>query len=198
MISSKTDALIYLNKPECEKALSDWCEMLSERNVTNNNTKINGRAWRAELRRAEPPYGAMLCEAYNDLCRRLAAVIELKSIDKMALSLFACVAAHIKTNNTRHSFAAQLGEKLNDATPCVSKLRFERLLNARTPDDFCRLLIQAVRIRSKEGCNVLSLADSLFIWMREWEAREEHRPEPADPFARHRVRWTNEYLSTLR
>ena len=63
MISSKTDALIYLNKPECEKALSDWCEMLSERNVTNNNTIINGRAWRAELRRAEPPYGAMLCEA---------------------------------------------------------------------------------------------------------------------------------------
>ena len=198
MISSKTDALIYLNKPECEKALSDWCEMLSERNVTNNNTKINGRAWRAELRRAEPPYGAMLCEAYNDLCRRLAAVIELKPIDKMALSLFACVAAHIKTNNIRHSFAAPRGEKLNDATPCVSKLRFERLLNARTPDDFCRLLIQAVRIRSKEGCNVLSLADSLFIWMREWEAREEHRPEPADPFARHRVRWTNEYLSTLR
>lgn len=198
MMSSKTDSVIYLNKPECEKALSDWCEMLSERNVTHNHTRINGRAWRAELRRAEPPYGAMLCEAYNDLCRRLAAIIELEPVDKMALSLFACVAAHIKTNNTRHSFAAQLGEKLNGATPCVSKLRFERLLNARAPDDFCRLLIQAVRIRSKEGCNVLSLADSLFIWMREWEAREAHRPEPADTFARHRVRWTNEYLSTLR
>lgn len=198
MISSKTDDLIHLNKHECERALSDWYEMLSERNVMNNHVKINGRAWRAELRRAEPPYGAMLCEAFNDLYRRLAAVIELKPVDKMALSLFACVAAHIKINNTRHSFAAQLGEKLNGTTPCVSKLRFERLLNARTPDDFCRLLIQAVRIRSKEGCNVLSLADSLLIWMREWEAREEHRPEPANPFARNRVRWTNEYLSALR
>lgn len=198
MTSSKTNQPLYLTGPESQKAILDWFDILSERNVTDGGIKINGRAWRAELKRAEPPYGAMLCEAYHDLCRRLEAKTTLKTIDKMALSLFASAAAHIKKDAHGTSFAAQLGEKVNGSVSCVSKLRFERLLNARTPDDFCRLIIQAINIRGKEGCNVVSLADSMIIWMREWEAREAHQPEPADPFARYRVRWTNEYLSTLR
>lgn len=198
MTSNKTDQLLYLSGEDIKKAILDWFDILSERNVTNGEIKINGRAWRAELKRAEPPYGAMLCEAYHDLCRRLEAKTTLKAIDKMALSLFASAAAHIKKDVHGTSFAAQLGEKVNGSVSCVSKLRFERLLKARTPDDFCRLIIQAINIRGKEGCNVVSLADSMIIWMREWEAREAHLPEPADPFARYRVRWTNEYLSTLR
>lgn len=198
MISSKTDAMLHLTTAESKKALLDWFETLSERNVRSGKSTINGRAWRAELRHAEAPYGAMLCEGYHDLCRRLVDTMPLKSVDKMALALFACVAAHIKKHDEAISFAAQLGQKLKGSSSCVSKLRFERLLSARTPDDFCRLLIQAATIRGQHGGNVLSLADSLIIWMREWQAREEEKPEPANPFTRHRVRWTYEYLSTPR
>jgi CRISPR system Cascade subunit CasB len=58
------------------------------------------------------------------------------------------------------------------------------------------LLIQAVKIRGGEGVNILSLADSIFLWMDEWYQRETHKPAVSDPFARNRIRWASEYLST--
>lgn len=196
MNESITAAPLRVTTQEAEHVILAWFEVLAERNSEQKGQKINGRAWRAELRRAELPYGVMLCEGYHALCGRLAEKLTLSPTDKMALALFASVAAHIKKHNKSASIAAQLGEKLNGSTPCVSSLRFERLLKARQPDELCRLLIQAVKIRDGEGCNVLSLADSLFIWMNEWAMREAHEPESGNPFRRHRVRWANEYLST--
>ncbi|WP_330982872.1 MULTISPECIES: type I-E CRISPR-associated protein Cse2/CasB [Enterobacterales] len=198
MINSKTDALLRLTTPEVQDIFFEWFSILSERYSSLDNQKVNGRAWRAELKRAEAPYGVMLCEGYNALTRRVAEKMTLSEVDKMALSLFVSVAVHIKRDNADRSFAAQLGEKRNGSTSCVSSLRFERMLKARQPDDFCRLLIQAVRIRDKEGCNIIWLADSLFIWMKEWADREANLPESSNPFERSNVRWVNEYLSTSR
>ncbi|ELW9439717.1 type I-E CRISPR-associated protein Cse2/CasB [Pluralibacter gergoviae] len=201
MVNSDTKKPLYLKTPESQSELLAWFEILSERKLTSGGVNINGRVWRAELKRAEPPYGTMLCESYNDLCRRLTALKECKEIEDiyhMALSLFSCVAGHIQHHNPEGSFAAQLGEKLKGDKPCILKLRFERLLKARSPEDLCRQLIQVVRIRGKEGCNVISLADSLFIWMKEWRAREKYEPESSDPFTRNRIRWANEYFSTSR
>lgn len=143
----------------------------------------------------EPPYGAMMCEGYGALRHSLLEHMPLQPLDEMALALFASVAAHIKKHNEKTSFAAQLGEKLNGSTSCVSTLRFERLQKASDPETFCQLLIHAVTIRGHEGVNVLSLADSIFLWMEEWQRREEHKSEPRDPFERNRIRWANEYLS---
>lgn len=195
MLNSHTAALRRITNAKAQKALINWFAALSERYSTRENQRINGRAWRAELKRMEPPYGAMMCEGYGALRHSLLEHMPLQPLDEMALALFASVAAHIKKHNEKTSFAAQLGEKLNGSTPCVSTLRFERLQKASDPETFCQLLIHAVTIRGTEGVNVLSLADSIFLWMEEWQRREEHKSEPRDPFERNRIRWANEYLS---
>ena len=129
----------------------------------------------------EPPYGVMMCEGYNALRQALLKPMQLQPLDEMALALFVSVAVHIKSHKEKMSFAAQLGEKLNGSTPCVSGL-----------------LIQAVKMRGTDGINVLSLADGIFLWMEEWQRRENHQPEPRNPFERNRTRWANEYLTTSR
>lgn len=196
MLNSNTAALCRIVHPEAQKALIDWFTLLSERNEREEGKRINGRAWRAELKRMEPPYGVMMCEGYDALRQALLKHMPLQPLGEMALALFVSVAVHIKSNKDKPSFAAQLGEKLNGSTSCVSGLRFERLLKASDPETFCQLLIQVVRIRGKDGVNILSLADSIFLWMEEWQRREQHEPEPRNPFERNRIRWANEYLST--
>jgi CRISPR type I-E-associated protein CasB/Cse2 len=195
MLNSHTAALRRITNAKAQKALINWFAALSERYSTRENQRINGRAWRAELKRMEPPYGAMMCEGYGALRHSLLEHMPLQPLDEMALALFASIAAHIKKHNEKTSFAAQLGEKLNGSTPCVSTLRFERLQKASDPETFYQLLIHAVTIRGTEGVNVLSLADSIFLWMEEWQRQEEHKSEPRDPFERNRIRWANEYLS---
>lgn len=198
MLNSNTAALCRILNSDAQKALLDWFATLSERYERKDDKRINGRAWRAELKRMELPYGVMMCEGYDALRQALLKHMRLQPLDEMALALFVSAAAHIKSHKEKISFAAQLGEKLNGSTPCVSGLRFERLQKASDPETFCQLLIQVVKIRGKEGVNVLSLADGIFLWMEEWQRRENHQPEPANPFERNRTRWANEYLSTSR
>jgi CRISPR system Cascade subunit CasB len=184
--------------PEAQKALLEWFAVLSERYIDKDAHKINGRAWRAELKRMAPPYGVMMCEGYVDLRQRITRHMLLEPVHEMALALFVSVAAHVKSHKQTLSFAAQLGEKLHGDRPCLSRLRFERLQKATDPETFCNLLISAVKIRGTEGVNIISLADSIFLWMEEWLRREEHQPEASHPFDRNRIRWANEYLSTAR
>ncbi|MDU7346297.1 MAG: type I-E CRISPR-associated protein Cse2/CasB [Klebsiella grimontii] len=198
MLNSNTAALCRIFNPEAQKALLDWFATLSERYERKDDKRVNGRAWRAELKRMEPPYGVMMCEGYNALRQALLKPMQLQPLDEMALALFVSVAVHIKSHKEKMSFAAQLGEKLNGSTPCVSGLRFERLQKASDPETFCQLLIQAVKMRGTDGINVLSLADGIFLWMEEWQRRENHQPEPRNPFERNRTRWANEYLTTSR
>jgi CRISPR system Cascade subunit CasB len=206
VLNSKTADLRKITHPEAQRALREWFADLSERYADPGKEQINGRAWRAELKRMEPPYGVMMCEGYDRLRQQLAKHMSLRPIDEMALALFVSVAAHIKRDNPfavssknskqTLSFAAQLGEKANESTPVISSLRFERLQKASDPETFCLLLIRAVKIRANNGVNVLSLADSIFLWMEEWLRREEHLPENRNPFERNRIRWASEYLST--
>lgn len=187
-----------ITHPEAQRALLEWFAVLSERYIDKGAQRINGRAWRAELKRMAPPYGVMMCEGYGDLRQRLSEHMPLQPIHEMALALFVSVAVHAKSHKQTLSFAAQLGEKLRGDRPCLSKLRFERLQKASDPEAFCNLLISAIKIRGAEGVNIISLADSIFLWMEEWLRREEHQPEASHPFDRNRIRWANEYLSTAR
>lgn len=190
MLNSNTAALCRILHPDAQKALLGWFATLSERYEHKDGKRVNGRAWRAELKRMAPPYDA--------LRQALLKHMRLQPLDEMALALFVSVAVHIKSHKANISFAAQLGEKLKGSTSCVSGLRFERLQKASDPETFCQLLIQAVKIRGTEGVNVLSLADGIFLWMEEWQRRENHQPEFRNPFERNRIRWANEYLSTSR
>lgn len=197
MLNSDTATLRVIKNPEAQKALTEWFDLLSEHHAKQAEKHINGRAWRAEIKRMELPYDAMMSEGYNALRRRLSACMALQPLDLMALALFVSVAAHIKVHNNQRSFAAQLGESLKfKDTPCLSTLRFERLQRVTTPEAFCQQLIRAVKIRDVGGVNIISLADGIFLWMREWQQREMHQPESTNPFDRNRIRWASEYLST--
>jgi CRISPR system Cascade subunit CasB len=74
MLNSDTATLRVIKNPEAQKALTDWFNLLSERYAGHAEKKINGRAWRAEIKRMEPPYDAMMSEGYNALRHRLSAL----------------------------------------------------------------------------------------------------------------------------
>lgn len=197
MLNSDIKKEIVITNPEAQKQLIDWFEILSERDARPEGVKINGRAWRAELRRMSIPYGVMMCEGFDALRRKMTACMPLRPVDEMALAIFVSVAVHIKGHTGKLSFAAQLGEKKDDK-PFMSALRFERLQQATEPEGFCLQLIRAVKLRGGEGVNIVSLADSIFLWMREWQQRLEDQAENANPFARNRIRWASEYLISSR
>ncbi len=174
--------------------LSSWFNALQQRKAFFGGVPVSGRAWRAELRRAQAPYGVMMHEGFYALCQQLEKVMPLDNTDRLALAIFATVAAHVDANTTKPSFAAQLGENLQ-GRPCLSTLRFDALQQTTEQAEFCRLLIRAVKLRGGAGVNIVSLADGIFLWMREWQAREEHKPQERNPFERHHIRWASEYLS---
>lgn len=136
MLNSNTAALCRILHPDAQKALLDWFATLSERYERKDGKRVNGRVWRAELKRMAPPYGVMICEGYDALRQTLLKHMRLQPLDEMALALFVSVAVHIKSHKENISFAAQLGEKLNGSTPCVSVLRFERLQKRPTRKHF--------------------------------------------------------------
>lgn len=197
MLNSDTSKEIIITRPEAQKVLTDWYDVLSERKAELDGININGRAWRAELRRMAPPYGVMMCTGYEVLRRKLLACMPLRPVDEMALALFVSVAVHVKDHQPHSSFAAQLGKKVDEKS-YMSTLRFERLQQTQEPEEFCLQLIRAVRLRGKDGVNIVSLADGIFLWMREWQQRQEEQPENPNPFARNRIRWASEYLSSSR
>lgn len=179
------------------KVLNGWFAALQERSEFFAGVRVNGRAWRAELRRAEPLYGVMLCEGYHTLLRQLEATKKRDGVERMALALFVSVAAHVRLNIPDRSFAAQLGAEIKGRV-CLSPQRFDRLQQAEDPGVFCQQLIRAVKLRGEAGVNIVSLADGISLWMQEWQAREEHQPENIDPFSRNRIRWASEYISVTK
>jgi CRISPR system Cascade subunit CasB len=144
----------------------------------------------------EPPYGAMMCEGYGALRHSLLEHMPLQPLMKWRWRCLPASPAHIKKHNEKTSLPRSWG-KNSTARRRAFLLYVLNVCKRPDPQTFCQLLIHAVTIRGHEGVNVLSLADSIFLWMEEWQRREEHQSEPRDPFERNRIRWANEYLSAL-
>jgi len=183
-----------LTDPAAAKALQQWFDFLQERNNQRLGVATNGRAWRAELRRSAQPFGALTTAAFFQLNQSLSTTTRLQQTDTFALAIVAYVVAHARKYEPKASFARQLGEKINGSTPCLSRLRFDRLLAVRTPAELCSQLTRAVKLRGDNGVNIVSLADGILLWMREWQQREENIPVDSNPFNRFSVRWASEYL----
>lgn len=194
MFEVDTAKAVVLTDQAAAKVLRRWFDFLQERNNQHQGVATNGRAWRAELRRSAQPFGALTTGAFFQLNQLLSKIVGLKQSDTLALAMIAYVVAHAHSDEPKKSFAYQLGEKLNGSTPCLSRLRFDRLLAVRTPAELCSQLTRAVKLRGDSGVNIVSLADGILLWMREWQLRQENQPADSDPFKRFSVRWASEYL----
>lgn len=197
MFDIETTKERIITSAEAKQALRNWFDGLQERYRHDGDRRINGRAWRAELRRVSVPYGALTTDGYMALLGPMKKNMALQDIDRFSLAMFAAVAAHVRSYNGTGSFAAQLGQGERKGEPCLSRPRFERLQAARTPEEFCRHLIRAVKLRGDSGVNIVSLADGIFLWMQEWQARQQSQPVEMNPFNRNNVRWASEYLLAM-
>ncbi|MFC0224926.1 type I-E CRISPR-associated protein Cse2/CasB [Serratia aquatilis] len=190
MLDSNTSQELVIYSQNAKDIVNGWFNDLQQR---DHSKSFNGRLWRAELRRAKDIYQVITTQGFRALLNKLEKVLNFQQSDILALAIFASVAAHARRINNQRSFAAQLGTDLK-GKPCLSALRFDRLIQARQPEEFCAQLIRAVKLRGDEGVNITSLADGVFLWMREWQARQEHQALELNPFKRNDVRWSSEYL----
>ncbi|MBS0972671.1 type I-E CRISPR-associated protein Cse2/CasB [Serratia rubidaea] len=193
MFDMDTAKPVIVTEPAAAKALSRWFDFLQERNNQHQGVAVNGRAWRAELRRSEQPFGALTTAAFHSLNQSLAEHLQFQPSDKLALAIVAHVVSHAHADNKKSSFPRQLGEQIK-GNACLSRLRFDRLLAVKTPAELCSQLTRAVKLRGDNGINIVSLADGVFLWMREWQQREQNLPAQSNPFKRFNVRWASEYL----
>lgn len=193
MFDMDTTKPVIFTDPAAAKALRRWFDFLQERNNQHQGVAVNGRAWRAELRRCAQPFGALTTAAFHSLNQALSGHVKFQPSDRLALAIVAHVVSHAHADNSQTSFPRQLGEPIK-GNACLSRLRFDRLLAVRTPAELCSQLTRAVKLRGDSGINVVSLADGVFLWMREWQQREQNLPAQSNPFKRFNVRWASEYL----
>jgi CRISPR system Cascade subunit CasB len=185
-----------------KKIIDEWFSMLQLRQCTFNGISYNGRKLRAELRRNALSEFIILQEGYMILAKALIhndSKLPQTDVQYQALQIFVNAAAFAQANNDKAPFAAQLSEKVKGGERSfLSPLRFEQLCESQTPEEFCRRLIRAVKIRGEKGVNLISLADGIFLWMQEWYAREYKHNSSAktNPFERLSVRWAMDYFST--
>lgn len=156
------------------------------------------RAERAVLRRAVSPEDAMLSEGF----RRLWFDLPPNEHNQRAMPAWASVAV-VLSNVDRHRsdkpFAASLGERPDDHgdKPVFSELRFRQLQQSRSPEELTRRLQRAAHVLRKPNggravTNVISLADNILQWHREYAGNPARRPEE-----RLAVRWAQAYFDEI-
>ena len=187
-------------KENHKKIIDDWFSMLQERRYGFNGCTYNGRQLRANLRHVTDFYEIFSQEGYRILNQALVDkdnAFNDDQIHQRALVYFSWVASFADSNNDNAPFASQLSEKVRGGERnFLSRLRFEQLLASDMPEEFCRYLIRAIKIRGKNGVNLFSLADGIFLWVQEWHERQQNLPSNSDPFKRLSVRWAMDYNST--
>ena len=188
-------------KENHKKIIDDWFSMLQQRLCGFNGGTYNGRQLRAELRRTTLLHEIILQEGYvilkDALFDKNSTLSSNNPIHLQALACFTWVVSFASANNGNAPFATQLSEKVKGGERnFLSRLRFEQLLASETNEEFCRLLIRAVKMRGENGVNIFSLADGIFLWVEEWHERQQNLSFNSDPFKRLSVRWAMDYNST--
>ncbi|EKA0984449.1 type I-E CRISPR-associated protein Cse2/CasB [Cronobacter sakazakii] len=166
------------------ESLLKWHALLNEQ---------QGRRLRASLRRSHTLNEVWLSEGFRSLAARVPTRSNIEGHEWRfcALGIVAALAAHIKTVDTRASFAEQLGHKEGNHA-VMSELRFRRLSQARTQEELFRQLRRAVQLL-RGVVNLPDLAEGVFRWCKEENEREcraAHRRAPTDYI---RVRWALDY-----
>lgn len=175
----------YLNH-EQRQALLNWHDAI-------NSSK--GRRLRASLRRCSDIHQVCQAEGFRSLLfkKDLPALWnhEQEPWRFSAMAVLAATVAHVKTNNEKGHFAAQLGVEKKGRI-VMSELRFSRLSGAKTHDELLRQLRRAVKLC--EGVvNIPDLAEGIFRWCRE-ESDHYVKLKPTEYI---RIRWAMEYYQAV-
>lgn len=175
---------------EGKAALLRWFHYIQN---TEGDAK-GGRADRAHLRRAKTPDDLLYAEAFHRFMRVAGVPAELKTDqDWMALAIIAGALAHCKgASESSDSFAQQMGrpQEKGGSSP-VSEMRFSRLQKSRDYDEFYRYLIRAISLVGR-NVNVISLADSILHWHREYRFGVDRIPTK-----RLAVNWARDYFDVV-
>jgi len=166
---------------------------------------VDNRGDRARLRRAENPEDILLTEAFSHFLQQLPE----SDTWRKDLATSACVAGALsqvkidKQSNSRihnkkdsdkakrmASFAEQLATPLEGKGKApMSELRFQQLQKSTSHEDFYRRIIRAIRLLN-EQVNIISLANDIIHWHREFEHQSIY--SPANRLA---VRWATDYFT---
>lgn len=170
-------------KDDHKATLCRWHEELQEK-----------RGLRASLKRSHTLKEACLAEGFRHLLMQTHTLWDVKGEPWRftALALTAALTAQVKSIDTHHSFAAQLG-RTDESKRVMSELRFSRLSAAKTPDDLLRQLRRAVQLL-KGKVNLPSLAEDIFCWCQENDESISHQRRQRRPVECIRIRWALEYF----
>jgi CRISPR system Cascade subunit CasB len=156
--------------------LLNWWESLDD----NHN-----RGVRARLRRVDRPDDALLTDSFFQF---LSLMPERWSEQGhlYASVLVATTLAQVSHHDDQSSFAAQLGKDQN-GRPVMSEMRFKQLIKSRTPEEFFRRLLRAIRLLDKR-VNILSLTEGILHWYDEYLYGFS-----SNPLNRLSVKWAQDY-----
>ncbi len=186
----------FLNSAE-KQALQSWHSWLDD-----------NRGDRARLRRAESPEDILLTDAFFHFLAKMPEQWQ-QSKPMLTSASIAGALSHVKTDkriasriyNSKDSdapkktasFAEQLATPFEGKSKApMSELRFQQLQKSPTTDDFYRRIIRAIRLLGG-NVNIISLANDIIHWHREFECQADHR-QPANRLA---VRWATDYFTAL-
>ncbi|PXF30799.1 hypothetical protein WH50_13055 [Pokkaliibacter plantistimulans] len=143
------------------------------------------RGVRARLRRVDRPDDALLTDSFfqflSVMPERWAQPGHLYASAMVATAL-----AQVSQHSSGIPFAAQLGSGDHDR-PVMSELRFRQLIKSRTPEEFFRRLLRAIRLLDKH-VNIFSLTEGILHWYDEYL----HGPD-RNPIKRLSVKWAQDY-----
>lgn len=177
-----------------QKALEHWHQWLDD-----------NRGDRARLRRAEGPEDILLTDAFFHFLEKMSDTGLWR--DEMLISASVAGAlSHVKNHklstsrihksketNSEYqtaSFAEQLATPIEGKNKApMSELRFQQLQKSKTIDDFYRRILRAIRLLDG-NVNILSLANDIIHWHREFEHTIDRNPNN-----RLAVRWANDYFT---
>ncbi len=166
-------------------SLTSWWQSLED-----------NRGERAQLRRCQRADDVLLTGAMVQFLRSMPGYWGVQPGQKGILltdaAMVATLLARVKANAT-HSFAKSLAlPKEGGTKAAMSALRFEQLQKSRTDEEFFLRISRAIDLVGGK-VNVVSLADNILHWLR------EYRTAPAvKPFDRLAVRWASDYYENLK
>jgi len=145
------EILSFRRNKDTREVLIRWWQGLEE-----------SRGDRAELRRCHSAIEVAFTPAFHRLRESLERVTD--SVNQEALLAIAVVLSHAKENDPSKPLAGQMATpKESGNNPCVSGLRFRRLLKIRSREGLPEPLIRIVKLLNGR-VNLTDLADSIYYW----------------------------------